>query len=231
VLERQASVPRPWLGVSGEPVAFSSLDRIIRKGWGTRRAMSLLQNQRGILLNSVAPGSPADIAALREGDVIVRVNDNDVKSTDDFSLMLTEAGTKPVRFEIVRPGLQASESVVVKLTETPDRLFGPGMFEGIAGPLALTGNPLAEQGIETVPLRPLASSPAGAANGFLVIYVQPASAALKAGLRPGDVIEAIDGEQISVLSSSPKLLTNVSFTLSISRNKEKLLLNVVPLEK
>ena len=158
-------------------------------------------------------------------------NASDVKSTDDFSLMLTEAGTKPVRFEVFRPGVQASESVVVKLSETPDSLFGRRMFYGTAGPWAFTGNPLAEQGIEAVSWRPLASSSSGAANGLFVIYVQPDSAALKAGLRPGDVIEAIDGQPISVLSSSPKLLTNASFTLSISRNKEKLLLNVVPLEK
>jgi S1-C subfamily serine protease len=232
VLKRQTSVPRPWLGISGEPVAFTSLDQIVRKGWETGPAMSLLQNQRGILLNSVAPGSPAAIAALRAGDVIVRVNDNDVKSTNDFSLMLTEAGTEPVRFTIVRPGLEASESVVVKLSEIPDQLFARRMFEGAAGSSALLRNPLVEQGIETVPLRPLEAPFPGAANGLLVVYVQPASAALKSGLRPLDVIEAIDGQPISVLSSSPNLdLTNVSFTLSISRNKEKLVLTVVPLEK
>ena len=232
VLERQTSVPRPWLGISGEPVAFTSLDRIVGKGWETRRAMSLLQNQRGILLNSVAPGSPAAIAALREGDVIVRVNDNDVKNTDDFSLMLTEAGTKPVRFTIVRPGLQASESVVVKLSEAPDQLFERRMFEGTTSPHILPGNPLVEQGIETVPLRLRAAPSSRAATGLIVVFVQPASAALKSGLRTGDVIEAIDGQPISALSSSPKLeLSNASFTLNISRKKKKLVLTVVPIEK
>lgn len=229
VLARQTSVPRPWLGISGEPVASTPLDSIVRKGWEFRRAMSLIEKQRGILLTSVAPGSPAATAALRAGDVIVSVNDTEVKSTDDFSLLLTEARNKPVRFTIVRPNTTGPESVTVKLSESVDSLFALKMFEGHLGPRAFPGSPLIEHGIETVPLRPSASQRTDTSTGLLVIYVQPASAAFKAGLRAGDVIEAINGQLITTISASPKLeqVTNASYTLKVMRNREKLVLTVV----
>ena len=229
VLARQTSVPRPWLGISGEPVASTPLDSIVRKGWESRRAMSLIENQRGILLTAVAPGSPAASAALRAGDVIVSVNDNEVRSTDEFSLLLLEARNNPVRFTIVRPNTTDPESVTVKLSESVDSLFALKMFEGHLGPRAFLGSPLIEHGIETVPLRPAASARTGASSGLLVVYVQPASAAFKSGLRAGDVIEAINGQLISTVSASPKLgqLTNASYTLHVMRNKEKLVFTVV----
>jgi serine protease Do len=232
VLTRQTSVPRPWLGVSGEPVALTSLDRIVGKGWEMRRAMSLIQKQRGILLNSVTPGSPAAVAALRAGDVIVSVNDNDVMSTDDFSLLLSEAGSKPVRFTIVRPDTQISESIVVQLSEARDPLFALKMFEGPGAPGAWLANPLIEHGIESVPWRPASAPLMGAANGLLVLYVQRVSAAFKSGLRPGDVIEAIDGQPISALFPSQKIeLPNASYSLSVVRGKQRLVLTVVEREK
>jgi S1-C subfamily serine protease len=225
VLAQQASVPRPWLGVSGEPVALASLDRIVTRGWETQRAMSLLRGQRGILLNSVAPGSPADEADLRAGDVIVTVNDDDVRSTDDFSLLLAEAASKPVRFTVVRPTTQTPESVTVKLSQTLDSMFAPRMFSDRRQSL-LQVNPLIDQGIETVPLRPLLSPMGGAVRGLLVIHIQSTSAALGAGLLPGDVIEAIDGKQVGSLLSEKLQLSSLGYVLSVLRGKEKLQLTV-----
>jgi S1-C subfamily serine protease len=231
VLARQASVPRPWLGVSGVPVAFTSLDKIVGQGWETGRAMSLLKKQRGILLNTITPGSPAAFAALRAGDVIVSVNDNDVKSTDDFSLFLTEGGSKPVRFTIVRPDTEAVESIVVSLRESRDPFQGAKMFDDLTGPRAWLANPLVEHGIESVPLRP-ANPLLGAASGLLVVFVEPTSAAFKSGLRSGDVIEAIDGQTISASSASAKLeLTNASYALTVLRGRERLVFQVVESEK
>ena len=41
VIARQASVPRPWLGVHGEPVRSLSLERILGIGWEPERAREL----------------------------------------------------------------------------------------------------------------------------------------------------------------------------------------------
>jgi C-terminal processing protease CtpA/Prc len=64
----------------------------------------------------------------------------------------------------------------------------------------------------------------GATGGLLVVYVQPSTEAFKAGLRPGDVIEAIDGKQLSGVVAGGSLLKKLgaSSTFTVVRNKQKL---------
>jgi serine protease Do len=226
VLERQASVPRPWLGIRGE--SLLQLDQLIHRGWQLDKATSLFEDHRGILLTSVAPGSPAALATLRAGDVLLRVNDDEVKNADDLSWFLEEA--KPgssVRFTVARPEQLATQAVEVKLSESPDPFRSLAMPEVRAARMAAAGSVLGllfEQGIETIAMRPRVASRFGAEGGLLIVYVQPASPAFKSGLRSGDVIEAIDGQPISfsskLIPKSDTPVTNYSF--SIVRNKEKL---------
>ena len=58
----------------------------------SRRRREAQGSYQGLLLTKVAPGTPAALADLRRGDVIVRVNNFDVKSAEDFSYVLNEAG-------------------------------------------------------------------------------------------------------------------------------------------
>jgi S1-C subfamily serine protease len=93
VLARKSSVPRPWLGVRGEAVTAMPLEKFSSIGWTMLEAAKLKESYQGILLTSVAPGTPAAQADLRPGDVIVRVNNFEVKSPEDFSFFLNEAGS------------------------------------------------------------------------------------------------------------------------------------------
>ena len=56
------------------------------------RAAALAQKHRGILLTSIAPDSPAAHAALRAGDVILKVDDKDIFKEEDFTWWLDQAG-------------------------------------------------------------------------------------------------------------------------------------------
>ncbi|HYX29839.1 MAG TPA: hypothetical protein VE863_14965, partial [Pyrinomonadaceae bacterium] len=58
VLERQGSVPRPLLGVQGEPIQFAGTAGLMAQGWGGDQAKDLLSNYFGILLTSVQPRTP-----------------------------------------------------------------------------------------------------------------------------------------------------------------------------
>lgn len=103
VLVRQASVPRPWLGVRGEAVAAMPLEKFFPGGWSEPEAAALKGKMEGIFLTSVAPGTPAALADLRPGDVIVRVNDFEVKNAEDFSYVLNEMGSgATVNFTLFR---------------------------------------------------------------------------------------------------------------------------------
>jgi S1-C subfamily serine protease len=192
VLAQHASVPRPWLGVKGEPVARVNVEQFKNQGWKLERAASLVEAQRGILLTSIAPDSPAATASLHAGDVILKVNDEDVENADDFSWMLDQAGpSSSVTFTLARPDRLTEEAVKVQLSG----LLDPAMAFRFATTPAAFGS-LISQGVETIALRPLVAAQLGALPGLLVVYVDPTSPAFAAGLQPGDVIESIDGARI-----------------------------------
>jgi S1-C subfamily serine protease len=230
VISRQASVPRPWLGIHGEPIGTLSFEQIIRGGWEPERARALAAKHQGILLTSVAPGSPAAHGKLRAGDVILRVNREDVRNADDFSWLLEEAGPgSMLSFTVARPDQLSAEVLELKLSESPDPFFGlrrPGAFEyGFLSKGVPTG--LIAQGIETIAIMPKVAERFGANGGLLVISVSPTTAAFKAGLLPGDVIEAIDGKQFSeLLGMNFFRKLSPGSTLSVVRNKQKLELKI-----
>lgn len=226
VIARQASVPRPWLGIRGEPIGVISLEKIQRIGWELERARELAEKRQGILLTSVAPGSPAALANLKPGDVILTVNNGSVRNADDFSWLLDEAGPgSPVLFTVARPGKDVSEALEIKLSESPDPLFGLRTFERYA-PKAIKPGSLMAEGVETIALKPRVAIRFGSTGGLLVVYVRPSSDAFKSGLRSGDVIEAIDGQPV-LTAAAPMTLPKepgVPTTCVVVRNREKIVL-------
>ncbi|HEY0385834.1 MAG TPA: S1C family serine protease, partial [Pyrinomonadaceae bacterium] len=83
VLARRGNVPQPWLGVRGQAVAVTPLAQFLARGWSEQEAALLQAKQGGILLTAVAPNTPAAFANLRSGDVIVKLNEDEVKSAED----------------------------------------------------------------------------------------------------------------------------------------------------
>lgn len=59
---------------------------------------------RGVLLANVWPGSPADHAGLMKGDVIVRINNKDIKSSSDVFEIIQSGGSLNV--EIIRENIK-----------------------------------------------------------------------------------------------------------------------------
>lgn len=118
VQQRRTSVPRPLLGVRGEAIAATTLKQLETTGWKMEEAYRVLNRQQGVLLTNIAPNSPAALADLRAGDVIVRVNDGDVKDSEDFSFLLNEAGGgASVQFTLLRAAETIPREVTIKLSE------------------------------------------------------------------------------------------------------------------
>lgn len=226
VLARQASVPRPWLGIQGEPIGALSFERLLRVGWEIERARALTEKRQGILLTNVAPGSPAALAQLKPGDLILSVNNGYVRNAEDFSLLLDEVGPEsPVLFTIARPGKDASESMEIKLSESPDPWFGLKKFK-LHIPTAIQPGPLRAEGVEMVAIKPRVAQRLGSTGGLLVVSVEPATDAFKAGLRPGDVIESIDGQPVfagGAVIALPKD-PDAASTCVVVRNRAKIVL-------
>ena len=220
VIERQASVPRPLLGVRGEAVDPQSRAALLANGWREDQLPALLEKQIGILLTSVLPGTPAATAQLRPGDVIVRVNKDEVKSAEEFSTLLTDIGSgEQVQFTIRRPGAEAPVPVEVKLGGSFEPFEYRFEMPAFAFPRGLQG--LEGLGIETVALTTKMASQLGAQRGLLVVTVQPDSAAAKSGVREGDVIESIDGRLARAGARAFMLGRQKKHVVSLVRDREK----------
>lgn len=230
VLERQASVPKPWLGVRGEAITALKAGHLVTYGWKQERAAALAYDHRGILVTTIMPDSPASQAALRVGDVILKVNDQEIANDQDFTWFLEEAGpSSNVSFTVVRPDGVVAEALDVKLTAMPDpkeisryRRRARGDSERFS---------LIDHGIETIALRAPVASQLGTAAGLLVVYVEPATAAFTAGLQPGDVIKSINGRAVFPFRRPLMAKQPITLTFEIVRNKEKHTVVVKPAKK
>src|SRR5947209_5964614 len=169
VLERQTSVPKPLLGVRGEPVDLAARTVFLANGWREDQLNELMQKQLGILLTLVMPGTPAALAKLHPGDVIVSVNKEEVKSAEGFSKLLGDAGSgAQVQFAVRRPGSALEVPVDVKLGGSFDPIF-EWRFE--MPPIQPPSVGLNALGIETATLSSDSVSQLGAQTGLLVVAV------------------------------------------------------------
>ena len=229
VLEHQSSVPRPLLGIRGEEVDLSTKKSLMAFGWKEEELEELIDNEVGILLTFVLPGTPAALAKLKPGDVIVRVNGRNVKGAEEFSEMLTKVGSgEDVKFTVERPQLKQSLSVDVKLGGAFQPVF-EWQFEMPKVPRWNGG--LKTLGIEAVALDGKYASRWGGV-GVLVVAVEPESAAARAGLKEGDVIETINGR---VVGRGTWMFTHHfnkkdKQILTVLRRKEKKQLVIEPVE-
>src|SRR5437763_13782478 len=92
VLRLGTSAPQPWLGFRGFETFKSPLETWVGLGWKPETALPHIQKRQGVFLTAVAPGTPAALAGLRAGDVIARVGARDVRTVEDLSFTLKEAG-------------------------------------------------------------------------------------------------------------------------------------------
>jgi serine protease Do/serine protease DegQ len=138
---------------------------------------------RGAVVESVAPGSSAEAAGLRRGDVVTRIQNRPVSN----------AGTVAATIGIAQPGTQVQ---VVYLRD------------GSEGRATLTveapGNRSVVIGSEAVVARGL-SARAGA-DGLQVFAVEGGSVAAGAGLQAGDLIRLVDDTPVANLDALARAL-------------------------
>jgi serine protease Do len=174
-LLKRGRVVRGWLGVS-----IQEVNRELAKALK-------LPTTEGVLVSDVEPGSPAQKAGLKRGDLIVRLNGKPVRSTARLRNLVAAAGAgASVRLELYRDGHRSS--LAAHLTELPARLGG-----GVGGAGGAEGQPAADLGLQVDSVRDAAlrqkfNIPSRLKYGVVVVGLDPSGAAAQAGLQPGDVI-------------------------------------------
>ena len=178
-LRTAGRVTRGWLGVSIQPLTPE-----LAKSFG-------LTEPKGVLVASVAEGSPAERAGVKPGDVIVRYDGKPVDSPRALPPLVanTEIG-KTVELSIVRDGaVRPVEVTVGNLTASRQA--------SAAGERAAGSRVAARLGVE------LQQSD----KGVVVTEVRPDSPADQAGISEGDVIREVNRTPVERLEDVEKAMS------------------------
>jgi serine protease Do len=149
---------------------------------------------RGVLIAQVNPDTPAEAAGLENGDIILTVDDVEIRNPSMLRnvISLSQIG-ETVDLNIVRDGKE--KTVPVKLGVLPDQVA------------AVTEEPENDEdetldGVTVRALDDRSRSMAGLPDdvgGILVISVANTSNAAREGLAEGDVIQEVGGEKVMSL--------------------------------
>ena len=174
-------VSRAFLGVMIQPIT-ADLAKAFK-----------LSKSEGSLISDVNPGSPAERAGLKSGDVITKVDDHAVADSRALRLMIGEMSPgKTVQLAVVRDGIERRYSVT--LGEQPsDKVAWSNVFGGASSLRALDG-------VSLEALTPDSARQYGLTRnmkGVAVRRVDPDSVAAKAGLEAGDVILEVNRHPVT----------------------------------
>jgi serine protease Do len=148
----------------------------------------------GALVSDVSPGSPAADAGVKADDVIVGYDGQDVESVSQLRSRVasTEPGTE-VPLTLLRDGDRIERTVRIGTLSTAAATGQPAA--PAQQPEATTTN----FGMTVTALTDTLARQAGyeGSGGVVVQQVQPGSAAARAGLAPGAVIESVNREPVA----------------------------------
>jgi serine protease Do len=185
-----------------------------------------LREVRGVAIEKVMEGSPAEKAGLQNGDVIVRFNDEEVTSVRKLTRLLGEVSPDhQAKITIIRSGGERDFTATLGKRPTPkfeDGAFGVPLPRGERVPF-----PPSADMPNLPPLRSIPSTPGtpdqpfvwrsgsgrrigvgvtsltkqlsehfGVAGGVMINEVRADSPAAKAGLKAGDIIVEADGKEL-----------------------------------
>jgi len=167
------SVTRGWLGVQIQPVTPD-----ISESLGLALA-------EGAIVTSPQEGSPASEAGIQSGDVITAVDEKSVKSPKELARVI--AGYNPnsqIDLKVWRDGKSETVAVTLgKLEETQ------------------VASAVAPKDSEKHNLKRLGLQLEETSDGLAVVDVNPGSKAAERGLRSGDVIVSVNGEDITDINA------------------------------
>jgi serine protease Do len=176
-------VTRGSIGISFQPNLPSAVGRV----YGFKS---------GVLINTVAPGQPADKAGLKPGDIIISIDGKNIKDGDELVAEIANRKIgSSVRIGYLRDGKEASASVTIgdraKVfapggTAENDSGTGPGDTDASQAKLGIA---IAELSAEMVTKTGL--------HGVQIKSVKPGSFADEIGLASGLVIVQVNKQPVT----------------------------------
>jgi serine protease Do len=168
-----------------------------------------LPKAAGALVNSVEKGGPADKAGLEPSDVILKFDGKTVNSTSDLPRIVaqTRPGSKAT-MQIWHKG--AARDVTVTVGEMPEEKVAqrPGRRDN------KSGNVVARLGLTVSELSAEQRKELSIGGGLLVEDVQGAAA--KAGIRRGDILMALNNQDVKSVEQLTQLLSQFDKAKSVA---------------
>ncbi|WP_149140241.1 trypsin-like peptidase domain-containing protein [Gemmobacter caeruleus] len=176
---------RPWAGVQGQ-----AMDAALAEAMG-------LPRPEGVVLSGLHAESPFRAAGLQTGDVILTLDDEPTDSPQEVMFRLAAIGIgKEVRVRYLRRGAEAEARVT--LVAPPDS--PPREARTLGGDSVLHGLSLAR-------INPAVAAemdlPATITDGVVVTGAEGLAA--RVGLRPGDILLAINGTPVASPGDAERL--------------------------
>ncbi len=159
-----------------------------------------LPGQRGVLVNGVLEGSPAQAAGIQRGDCLISLDGKAIEDIEDFRQLL--AAYNPgdnVRIAYIRSAQK--DRVYVQLAGLPDSMAkdqGDNSEENDWG-VSLSDISSATRNSLDIPAD---------IDGVAILSVTPGGAADEAGLRPTDVVTGIDQTPVSSMNDFFRALSS-----------------------
>ena len=186
------------------------------------RQFGLDEGTRGVLVGDVLPGSPAEKAGLKQGDVIIGFAGEKVHSLPSFRLKVaTSEVAKPSELVFLRDGKERTTSIVPAPAENVRFAMEQDDESGIQKPKASEPAKTAINGfgLEVQPLTSDLAKPLGLPTdmkGLVVSAVKDGSPAEAAGIEQGDVITKV------IQNHKPQPLTSVKDFQDIAGKSDEL---------
>jgi serine protease Do len=173
------------------------------------RQLGLDEGTKGVLVGEVIPGSPAEKAGIKQGDVITGYAGEKVHSLPSFRLKVaTSEVSKPSELVYLRDGKEQTTRIVPAPAENVvfdgEKDSQPGSPQAKPSEPAKTA--ISDFGLDVQPLTSDLAKPLGLpadVKGVLVSSVKDGSPAEAAGIEEGDVITRV------VRNHKPQPLTSV----------------------
>ncbi len=219
-LEKSGHVTRGYIGVQAQAVNAAMASALALPDGST--------DDRGALIASVEPDSPAAHAALQPGDVITAVNGQRIANPRELAINVSQvAPGEHAHLDILRQGHAQTLDVTVGTLPAD----GQG-HAGAANPnTASQGLGVALSGI-TPSLRQQLDL-GDTVRGAVITEVKPGSAADQAGLQPGDVITGVGEHNVTGTADAShairdQLKASQAVALRILRNGQPVFVAVAP---
>jgi serine protease Do len=180
------SVSRGWLGVQVADITPA-----------TAKSFGIDPTLVGALIAHVFPGDPADVAGIKDGDVVVRIGDTAIESADDLVREIALQGPNTtVQIELLRGGQTIQLDVALGERPSEDVL---ATYEGQTTPEATEAETFA--GLTVGAITPIVAEHLGlnSPEGVVIMDVAAGSRAAMAGLDQGDVILEVNHRPIETV--------------------------------